>query len=89
MDLWRLATAKFQIGTPPLYHRHSDRFGMTPSFHSTTKRARYKERGIAHRFGFGVARLAGDLPGDVTSTFGVALSSSVRMRQARRAHVHT
>ena len=87
-DLWRPAMAKIQIGAPPLYHCHSDRLGTMPSFHSTTKHARYKEWGPAHRFGFGVAQPVGDLPGDMIGTFGVALSASVRTRQARRAHAH-
>ena len=82
MDLWRPATAEFQIGAPPLYHRHSDWLGTTSSFHSTTKHARYKERGPAHQFSFGVARPAGDLLDDVTGTFGVASSASMRTRQA-------
>ena len=86
MDLWRPAMAKFQIGTPPLYHRYSDRFSTTPSFHSTTQRARYKERGPAHQLAFSMAWPASDLPGDVTGTFGMASSASVRMRQEGRAH---
>ena len=82
MDLWRLATAKFQIGTTPLYHCHSDWFGTTSSYHLTTKHAQYKERGPAHRFSFSVAWPVGDLLGNVTGTFGVASSASVRTRQA-------
>ena len=88
-DLWQPVMAEFQIGAPPLYHRHSDRFGTTPSFHSTTQRAWYKERGPAHRFGFGVAQSADDLAGDVTGTFGVASRASVRTRQARQAQTRT
>jgi len=36
---------KTEINAPPLYHRNSGRLGMTLSFHSTTKRAWYKEMG--------------------------------------------
>ena len=85
-NLWRPAMAKIQIGAPPLYHRHNDWLGTTLSFHLTTKHAWYKERGPAHGFGFGVARPANDLLGDMTSSFSVASSASVRTRQAEQAH---
>ena len=57
------------------------------SFHSTTRCAWYKERGPTHRFCFGASRPAGDLPGDMTGTFGLASRISVRTRQAGQAHV--
>ena len=44
-DLWRPATAKIQLDTPPMYHRDSCRLGTKLSFHSTTKHARYTESG--------------------------------------------
>ena len=65
-DLWRTAMVEFQIGAPPLYHRHSDRFGTTPSFHATTTRARYTEKSRASIRLLGVARPADDLTGEVT-----------------------
>jgi len=77
-DLWRPAVTEFQIGVLPLYHRHSDRFGTTLSFHATTTRARYIEKGSASIRLLGVARPADDLAGEVTGAFGVALSASVR-----------
>ena len=85
-DLWRPAATEFQIGVLPLYHRHSVRFGTMPSFHATTTRAQYTEKGSASIRLLGVARPADDLAGEVTGAFGVALSEIVRTRQAERAH---
>ena len=62
----------------PLYHRHSDRFVTTPSFHATTTRARYTEKGSASIRLLGMARPVDDLAGEVTGAFGVGLSASVR-----------
>ena len=56
---WPVATA-FQIGVLPLYHRDSDRYGTTTSFHATTTRARYTEKGSASIWLLGVARPADD-----------------------------
>ena len=82
-DLWRPAVTKFQIGVLPLYHYHSNRFGMMPSFHMTTTHARYIEKGSASIRLLSVAWPVDDLTGEVTGAFGVALSASVRTRQAR------
>ena len=81
-DLWRPAATKFEICVIPLYHRHSGQFVMMPSFHVTTLHARYTEKGSALIWLLGVARPADDLVGEVTGAFGVALSASMRTRQA-------
>ena len=47
-DLWRPAMAKIQLDTLPLYHHNSGQLGTKLSFHSTTKRAWYTEKGPAH-----------------------------------------
>ena len=84
-----LAAIEFQIFVLPLYHRHSERFGTMPSFHATTTRAQYTEKGSASIRLLGVARPADDLVGELTGAFGAALSANVRTRQAERAHACT